>query len=119
MQQKITPHLWFDKEAKEAAELYTSAFEDSRIKDVTVLHNTPSGSVDIVTIELAGQELTLLNAGPLFKFTPAISFFVACQSKEEVDAEAISLMVHCDDQAEIDRYWDALSAVPEAEVCGW
>jgi predicted 3-demethylubiquinone-9 3-methyltransferase (glyoxalase superfamily) len=84
--EKITPHLWFDKEAKEAGAFYTSVFPDSRVKSTTVLHNTPSGSVDIVTIELAGQELTLLSAGPLFQFTPAISFLVACETKEEVDA---------------------------------
>src|SRR5688572_21173752 len=84
--EKITPHLWFDKEAKEAGAFYASVFENSRIKNTTTLHNTPSGSVDIVTIELAGQEFTLLSAGPLFKFTPAISFLVACDTKEEVDA---------------------------------
>jgi predicted 3-demethylubiquinone-9 3-methyltransferase (glyoxalase superfamily) len=85
--QKITPHLWFDKEAREAAKLYTSAFQnDSRIKDITTLHDTPSGSVEIVTIDLCGQEFTLLSAGPLFKFTPAVSFLVACGAKEEVDA---------------------------------
>lgn len=83
--EKITPHLWFDKEAKEAGAFYTSLFEDSRITNTTVLHDTPSGSVDIVTIELAGHEFTLLSAGPLFKFTPAISFMVACETKEEVD----------------------------------
>lgn len=84
--QNITTHLWFDKEAKEAAEFYTAVFKGSNIKDTTTLHNTPSGSVDIVTIELPGQEFTLISAGPLFKFTPAISFLVACDSKEEVDA---------------------------------
>jgi predicted 3-demethylubiquinone-9 3-methyltransferase (glyoxalase superfamily) len=239
----ITPHLWYDKEAREAAELYTSVFESSRIRNTTVLHNTPSGSVDIVNIELAGQEFTLLSAGPLFKFTPAISFLVSCRTNEEVDAiwsrlaeggtvlmelaaypfserygwtedrfgvswqvmnagertiaqkiiptllfvgdvagkaeeairfytsifpdssageidrygkgeeperegtvkhgsftlagqqfaamdsahaghaftfnEAVSLMVHCDSQEEIDHYWDRLTAVPEAEACGW
>ncbi len=83
---KITPHLWFDKEAKEAGAFYTSVFKNSRVKSTTTLDGTPSGSVDIVTIELAGQELTLLSAGPLFKFTPAISFLVACETKEEVDA---------------------------------
>src|SRR5438067_12648994 len=83
--QQITPHLWFDKEAKEAAEFYTSTFDDSAIKHTTTLHNTPSGSVDIVTIEILGQEFMLLSAGPLFKFTPAISFLVACNTKEEVD----------------------------------
>lgn len=83
--QKIIPHLWFDTQAKEAAQLYTSVFKDSKIKDLTVLHDTPSGSVDIVTIELAGLQFTLLSAGPLFKFTPAVSFLIACDSKEEVD----------------------------------
>jgi predicted 3-demethylubiquinone-9 3-methyltransferase (glyoxalase superfamily) len=86
LMQKITTHLWFDKEAKEAAEFYTSIFPDSRIKDTTVLKNTPSGTVDIVTIELASQEFTLLNAGPFFKFNSSISFLVACKTKEEVDA---------------------------------
>lgn len=82
----ITPHLWFDKEAKEAAELYTSIFRDSRIKNHTTLHNTPSGSVDLLAIELMGQEFKLISAGPLFKFTPAVSFLVACDTKDEVDA---------------------------------
>jgi predicted 3-demethylubiquinone-9 3-methyltransferase (glyoxalase superfamily) len=84
--QTITPHLWFDKEAKEAAKLYTSIFKDSKIKSQTTLHNTPSGSVDILTIELLGQEFMLISAGPLFKFTPAVSFLVACETKDEVDA---------------------------------
>lgn len=84
--QKITTHLWFDKEAREAAALYTSIFPDSRVKNTTVLDNTPSGSVDVVTIDLMGHEFTLLSAGPLFKFTPAISFMVSCPTKELVDA---------------------------------
>jgi predicted 3-demethylubiquinone-9 3-methyltransferase (glyoxalase superfamily) len=84
--QKLTPHLWFDKEAKEAAALYTSVFKNSAIKNTTTLHGTPSGTVDIVTIELAGQEFMLISAGPYFKFTPAVSFLVACDTKEEVDA---------------------------------
>jgi len=100
--QKITPHLWFDKEAKEAAEFYTSVFPKSKIKDTATLDNTPSGTVDIVILELLGQEFMLISAGPLFKFNEAISF-----------------MVHCDTQEEIDYYWEKLSAVPEAEQCGW
>ena len=84
--QKITTHLWFDKEAREAAAFYTSFFQNSKIKDTTTLHNTPSGSVDMVTIELSGQDFTLLSAGPLFKFNPSVSFLVACQTKDEVDA---------------------------------
>jgi predicted 3-demethylubiquinone-9 3-methyltransferase (glyoxalase superfamily) len=84
--QRITPHLWFDREAKEAAGLYTSIFRNSKIKDTAILHNTPSGKVDVLTIELLNQEFTLINAGPMFKFTPAVSFLVACDSKQEVDA---------------------------------
>jgi predicted 3-demethylubiquinone-9 3-methyltransferase (glyoxalase superfamily) len=76
----------FDKEAKQAAELYKSIFKDSEIKNSVTLHNTPSGSVDLLTIELLGQELKLINAGQLFKFTPAVSFLVACNTKDEVDA---------------------------------
>ena len=83
--QKITPHLWFDKEAKEAAEFYTSVFKGSKIINTTTLHNTPSGTTDIVTIELMGQEFTLISAGPLFKFNPSVSFLVACETKDEVD----------------------------------
>ena len=84
--QTITPHLWFDKEAKQAAELYTSIFKDSKIKNAATLHNTPSGTVDLLMIELLGQEFKLISAGPLFKFTPAVSFLVACDTKDEVDA---------------------------------
>ncbi len=83
--QTITPHLWFDKEAKDAAKLYTSIFRNSKIKSSATLHNTPSGSVDLLAIQLMGQEFRLINAGPLFKFTPAVSFLVACETKDEVD----------------------------------
>ncbi len=238
--QKIVPYLWFDKEAKEAAALYTSTFPDSRIESVSTLHDTPSGDVDMLTVWLCGQRFDFMSAGPLFKFTPAISFVVECATPAEVDAlwsalspggtelmplgeypfsprfawvadrygvswqlmssgvvkpritpmlmfvgancgkaeeamqlyaslfpdaridavmrygndetpdregtvkhagftlagqsfsaldsahahnftftEAISLMVYCADQSEIDHFWDALSAVPEAEQCGW
>lgn len=84
--QKITPHLWFDKEAKEAAGFYASVFRDGKIKSTTTIHNTPSGTTDIVEIELLGQEFTLISAGPLFKFNSSVSFLVACKTKEEVDA---------------------------------
>jgi predicted 3-demethylubiquinone-9 3-methyltransferase (glyoxalase superfamily) len=83
--EKITPHLWFDNDAQEAAKFYTSIFKDSRLKNVTTLHNTPSGTVEIITIEILGQEFTLISAGPLFKFNPSVSFLVACSTKEEVD----------------------------------
>lgn len=239
---KITTHLWFDKEAKEAAEFYKSTFGDAEIKNITSIHDTPSGDVDILDMRIFDHEFTLISAGPLFKFTPAVSFLVACVSKEEVEDlwkklsiggtalmelgsypfsekygwmrdryglswqvifvgereirqkitpsllfvgdvcgkaeeaitfytlvfhdtkigdimrygageepdrpgtikyvaftlegqefaamdsahehkfafnEAISFMVHCDTQAEIDYYWEKLSAVPAAEQCGW
>ena len=85
MQQKITSHLWFDKEAKEAAHFYVSIFKNSTIKNTTTLHGTPSGDTDIVTIELSGQEFTLISAGPLFKFNPSVSFLVACATTEETN----------------------------------
>jgi len=240
--QKITTNLWYDKEAREAAEFYVSVFDDAVVKGTTTLHDTPSGDADLVTVELFGQEFSLISAGPLFKFNPSISFLLACRTKDEVDAlwqklapggealmelgeypfserygwtqdkyglswqvmfmgdinveqritptlmfvgdvygkseaavdfyasvfrnakvgdmmrygpgeepdregtikhadftlegqefaamdsayehnftfnEAISFIVHCDTQEEIDYYWDKLSAVPEAEQCGW
>lgn len=240
--QKITPHLWFDKEAREAAELYSSVFENSGITNITTVRGTPSGDTDIVSFVLAGQAFTAISGGPLFTFSPAISFLVACKTRHEVDAlwerlseggtalmtldsypfserygwlqdrynlswqimcfgdhevtqkitptlmfggnlcgkaeqainfyvsafrharignihrygegehpdeagtirhagftlegqefaamdsarahgfsfnEAIAFMVGCDTQEEIDYYWDKLSAVPEAEACGW
>ena len=83
---KITPHLWFDNNAEEAAKFYTSIFKNSKIKNMTTLYNTPSGTVEILTIELLGQEFTLISAGPLFKFNPSVSFLVSCSTKEEVDA---------------------------------
>lgn len=240
--QRITPHLWYDKEAVEAAELYCSVLPDSKVTNVSTLHDTPSGDTDIVSFQLCGQEFQSISAGPLFKFNPSISFLISCNSREEVDDfwnkladggkalmpldsypfserygwtedryglswqimhagdrgvtqritptlmyvgdvagkaeeavnfyasvfpnskigdidrygngeepdkegtarhaefslngyqfaamdsarehnfgfnEAISIMVYCEDQKEIDRYWDALTAVPESEQCGW
>lgn len=240
--QKIVPHLWFDKEASEAAEFYMSLFENSKLVSKTFLEDTPSGTAELLSIQLAGQDFMLISAGPYFKFTPAVSFMVACSTTEEVDAlwdklieggtalmpidtydfsarfgwledryglswqimvtgegeivqkikpflmfvgdqcgkaeraaefytslfehskigsimryeegwppnqpgtvqqmefilenqlfgamdsayehnfafnEAVSFVVHCETQEEIDHYWAALSAVPEAEQCGW
>ncbi len=76
--QKITPHLWFDKEAKEAAEFYTSIFSNSRITNITTIHDvpTPTGDCDIVSFELFNQPFMAISAGPLFRFNPSISFFV-------------------------------------------
>ena len=239
---KITPHLWFDRDAIEATEYYAETFPDSKIIDVTTIPDTPGGDTDIVTFALWGQSFQAINGGPLFSFNPSVSFAVACDTVEDVDRiwarladggtpvmpigtypfserygwtqdryglswqvsyaggqpvtqritptlmfvgdvcgkteeaigfytsvlpdsgidfvqhygagqepdaegtvqyasfrlagqafaamdsgrehefgfnEAISLLVHCDDQDEIDRYWAALSAVPESEQCGW
>ena len=74
--QKIIPHLWFDKEAREAADFYTSLFPESKVTNLTVLHDTPSGDCDIVDFELWNQKFTAISAGPLFKFNPAVSFMV-------------------------------------------
>ncbi|MBU3110219.1 VOC family protein [Clostridium lacusfryxellense] len=240
--QKIVPHLWYDKEAKEAADFYISLFDNSKILNTTVIGDTPSGDSEIVNFELAGQPFAAISAGPYFKLNPSISLMVACTSVEEVNTkwkalseggnelmplgeypfskwygwiqdryglswqlmlvdigltvqkitpnllfsnnvcgkteeavkyytevfenseigiisryesdeaksakaqvnysafklcgvdfsamdnafdadfnfnEAFSLIVNCNDQKEIDYYWDKLSAVPEAEQCGW
>jgi predicted 3-demethylubiquinone-9 3-methyltransferase (glyoxalase superfamily) len=107
----IAPCLWFDTEAEDAARFYASVFPASRIIHVARYpeagkeqHGMPPGSVMFVDFELAGQRFGALNGGPRFKFTPAIS-----------------LQVNCDTQAEIDRYWDLLGAggAPEARQCGW
>src|SRR5436190_4683810 len=84
--QKITPHLWFDKEARQAAELYTSLIPDSKITSVKTIRDTPSGDCDIVSFELAGEPFMAISAGPLFKLNPSVSFHVKCSSKEQVDA---------------------------------
>ena len=81
---KIVPHLWFDTEALEAAKFYTSLFDDSSIESSSKMEGTPSGTVETAKIVLSGQEFMLLSAGPLFKFTPAVSFMVSCETKAEV-----------------------------------
>src|SRR5262245_55863959 len=83
--QKISPFLWYDKEAGEAAKFYTSIFEDSSIQNRSVLHDTPSGDVEVLRINLMGYELSMMSAGPLFKFTPAISLLVGCKTPQKVD----------------------------------
>ena len=98
----ITPHLWFDKEAKEAAEFYVSIFPNSKIISAQTIHNTPSGDSEIVSFELFGQPFMAISAGPFFKFNESISFIVPCEN-----------------QKEIDFFWEKLSAVPQAEQCGW
>jgi predicted 3-demethylubiquinone-9 3-methyltransferase (glyoxalase superfamily) len=109
--QKIAPCLWFDHQAEEAAQFYTGVFPSSRIVQVArypkagqEVHGRAAGSVMIVKFELAGIELMALNGGPQFKFT-----------------EAISLMVNCESQEEIDFYWSRLGegGDPQAQMCGW
>ena len=94
---KITPFLWFDDQAEEAASFYASLFEGSRVVDVTRY-----GEVTIVSFELAGQRVTALNGGPTYRFTEAFSF-----------------AVDCEDQAEVDRLWAALTDGGEEGPCGW
>jgi predicted 3-demethylubiquinone-9 3-methyltransferase (glyoxalase superfamily) len=104
--QKISPFLWYAREAEEAARFYASIFPNSRvIRVVSMPSESPSGppgSVKVVEFELFGQPFTAMSAGPLDPFNHAISFVVSC-----------------DDQAELDRYWNALLAGGKAEQCGW
>ena len=103
---KITPFLWYAKEAEEAAKLYTSIFPNSRITDVWTLPvespSGPPGSVKVVQFELFGQPFTAMTAGQLDPFNHAVSF-----------------VVNCDTQAELDRYWNALLQGGSSEACGW
>jgi predicted 3-demethylubiquinone-9 3-methyltransferase (glyoxalase superfamily) len=104
--QKITPHLWYMKEAEEAARFYACIFPDSSVDRVTTLAaETPSGppgSVAVVEFTLAGQRFMAISAGPLDPFNHAVSF-----------------LVNCETQAEIDHYWNALSEGGQPEQCGW
>lgn len=109
--QKITPCLWFDDQAEEAAQFYTGIFSNSRITTISrygkvgqEIHGRAPGSVMVVAFELDGQTFTALNGGPMFKLSEAISF-----------------QVNCDTQEELDYFWDRLSAGgdPAAQVCGW
>jgi predicted 3-demethylubiquinone-9 3-methyltransferase (glyoxalase superfamily) len=83
--QKVIPHLWFDKEAKDAASFYVSVFPDSAITSSTVLRSTPSGDCDVVAFDLMGYSFLAISAGPLFTFNPSVSFFVLCKTNDEVD----------------------------------
>jgi len=106
MTAKIIPHLWYTSEAEEAARFYASVFPDSHVNRVTTLPNeTPSGppgSVKVVEFTLFGQPFMAISAGPLDVFNHSISF-----------------VVNCDDQAELDRYWNALLEGGKVEQCGW
>lgn len=104
--QRITPHLWYADEAEEAARFYASIFPDSRVDRVTAIPaetpSGPAGTVKVVEFTLFGQAFTAISAGPLDPFNHAVSFVVSCA-----------------DQGEIDRYWDALVAGGTPEQCGW
>jgi predicted 3-demethylubiquinone-9 3-methyltransferase (glyoxalase superfamily) len=103
--QKITPFLWFDGKAEEAMTFYTSIFRNSKVGTVTRYGEAgpgKKGSVMSAIFELEGQEFYALNGGPMFSFTPAVSFFVKCATQEEVD-----------------YYWDRLSAGGKIQQCGW
>jgi predicted 3-demethylubiquinone-9 3-methyltransferase (glyoxalase superfamily) len=103
--QKIYPCLWFDNNAEEAVNLYTTVFKNSRIDSVSRYGKEgpgPEGSVMTMEFELEGQKLMALNGGPYYTFSPAISLFVNVESQEELDA-----------------IWNSLSADPVAEQCGW
>jgi predicted 3-demethylubiquinone-9 3-methyltransferase (glyoxalase superfamily) len=110
--QKITPHLWFDKEAKGAAEFYTTLFQESQITDTTTLHNTPSGDAELVSFVLSGQRFMAISAGPLFKFNPSVSFQVNCRTKGEVEALWEKLSPGGKVLMPLDRY-------PFSEKYGW
>ncbi|MBL4952787.1 VOC family protein [Neobacillus sp. YIM B02564] len=96
--QKIVPHLWYDKEAKEAAEFYAAIFPDSKIIDVTTIPGTPSGDSETVTFELWGQKFMAISAGPFFQMNPSISFFVNFDPSREKDA-----------RGKLDEVWNKLS----------
>jgi predicted 3-demethylubiquinone-9 3-methyltransferase (glyoxalase superfamily) len=103
--QRITPFLWFDDNAEQAAKFYTSIFKNSKIKGVSRYGEAgpgPKGSVMVVNFELDGQEFIALNGGPQFKFTEAISF-----------------VVNCKDQKEVDHYWSKLTKGGQEVQCGW
>ena len=100
---KLTPFLWFDKNLKEITSFYLSVFPDATLRSNGELSDTPSGNVEMATLTIFDQELSLMTAGPMFKFTEAISFVVRCDSQEEVD-----------------YYWEKLTADGGSESqCGW
>lgn len=111
MNQKITPNLWFDSQAEEAAEFYTSIFKNSKLKNVArypkaaqSVSGKTAGSVMTVAFQIEGQDFLALNGGPTFKFSEAVSF-----------------IVNCEDQKEVDYYWDRLTqgGDEKAQICGW
>jgi predicted 3-demethylubiquinone-9 3-methyltransferase (glyoxalase superfamily) len=102
---KITPFLWFDNNLGEAIDFYTSVFKNSKVSNIITYNDVSEGQVEKVTtatFELEGQKFMALNGGPMFKFTEAVSFFVSCN-----------------DQAEIDYYWEKLTEGGQESRCGW
>ncbi len=103
--QKIVPFLWFNNQAEEAVKFYTSIFKNSKI-GITSRYGKegtgPEGSVMVVTFQIEGQDFMALNGGPMFSFSPAISFMVSCETQDEID-----------------RLWDRLSEGGEQQQCGW
>ncbi len=105
MATKITPFLWFNGQAEEAANYYVTVFKNSKINTVTRYGDEgtgPKGSVMTVSFQLDGQEFTALNGGPVYQLTPAVSF-----------------VVHCKTQQEVDDYWNKLLEGGQAQACGW
>ena len=103
--QKITPFLWFDHQAEEAMNFYISIFKNSKVININRYGNgaqLPSGTVMTASFQINGQEFIALNGGPVFQFTPAISFVVSCESQEDVD-----------------DYWEKLSAGGQESQCAW
>jgi predicted 3-demethylubiquinone-9 3-methyltransferase (glyoxalase superfamily) len=107
--QKITPCLWFDTQVEEAANFYVSVFKDGKLGTVmrydeasAKVSGMPAGSVLTVEFQINGMDFLGMNGGPAFKFNEAVSF-----------------IINCEDQEEVDYYWEKLSAVPESEQCGW
>jgi predicted 3-demethylubiquinone-9 3-methyltransferase (glyoxalase superfamily) len=115
---KIIPHLWFDREAKEATEFYASLFPNSEVRKTTTLQNTPSGDTEIVSFELFGKSFMAISAGPMFKFNPSVSFFVNFDPSKDENA-----------REHLDRLWERLSSggmvlmplqqYPFSEHYGW
>ncbi|HTZ32027.1 MAG TPA: VOC family protein [Methylomirabilota bacterium] len=105
MPQKITPFLWYTNQAEEAVNFYTSVFKNAKIKSLTRYSGAgpgPQGSVMTASFEIEGQEFVALNGGPVYQFTPAVSF-----------------VINCDTQEEVDHFWEKLSAGGRADRCGW
>ncbi len=98
LKHKITPHLWYDTQVKEAAEFYCSVFPGSQITNITTLHDTPSGDCDVVSFRLSGQPFMAISAGPIFKFNPSVSFILNYDPSRDKNA-----------RKNLDAAWEKLS----------